>query len=161
MPGYMQIEGIEGSSTDADHDAWINIESMSGAINRSIPSGAKDQQRKYGETTLGDVVVVRQLDKSSTKIQEACADGKFFDQVQIDFCSDIGSKRELNLSYVLKKVIITSYSFHGNASWSPTPSEQITMGYTEAEWKYTDRDPETGDSKGNIDGSYKPGKGGG
>src|SRR5690606_7857138 len=29
----------------------------------------KDQQRSRGDTTLGDVVVVRELDKSSTKLQ--------------------------------------------------------------------------------------------
>ena len=32
-----------------------------------------------GETTLGDIVLVRELDKSSTKLQEACATGVFFD----------------------------------------------------------------------------------
>jgi len=36
----------------------------------SIPEGAKDAQRSRGDTTLGDVVIVRELDKSSTKLQE-------------------------------------------------------------------------------------------
>jgi len=30
-----------------------------------------------GDMTLGDVVVVRELDKSSVKLQEACANGTY------------------------------------------------------------------------------------
>lgn len=39
----------------------------------SIPQGAKDAQRSRGDTTLGDVVVVRELDKASPKNAETQA----------------------------------------------------------------------------------------
>jgi hypothetical protein len=39
----------------------------------SIPKGAKDAQRSRGDTTLGDVVVVRELDKASPKNAETQA----------------------------------------------------------------------------------------
>ena len=71
MPAFMKLGDIKGECTDTDHKDWIIIESMSSPMYRSIPQGAKDQQRTKGETTLGDVVVSRQLDKSSTKLQEA------------------------------------------------------------------------------------------
>ena len=71
MPAYVKIGDIKGEATDQDHKDWIIIESMSSAISRSIPSGAKDQQRTKGETVLADINLVRQLDKSSTKLQEA------------------------------------------------------------------------------------------
>lgn len=45
---------------------------------KAVYNGLRDREpcvnRTKGETTLGDVVVVRELDKSSTKLQE-CADG--------------------------------------------------------------------------------------
>ena len=44
---------------------------MSAPIHRTIPEGARDQQRARGDTTLGDIVVVRELDKSSTPLQAA------------------------------------------------------------------------------------------
>ncbi|MGD9713147.1 MAG: Hcp family type VI secretion system effector [Thermomicrobiales bacterium] len=161
MPGaaYAKIGDIQGESTDSGHDKWVIIESMSSPIFRSIPEGAKDQQRVRGETTLGDVVVVRQLDKSSTKIQEACANGTFYPEVEIHFCSQLKNKQEPYLKYKLKDVIITSYSVHASAGGDPMPTEEITLGYTEVEWTYVQIDPKTGDKQGQVPGKFNPGKG--
>ncbi|TWT48214.1 hypothetical protein KOR42_40050 [Thalassoglobus neptunius] len=159
MPAFMKLGDIKGEATDDVHKDWIIIQSMSSPIYRSIAEGAKDAQRTKGQTTLGDVVVVRELDKSSTKLQEACANGTFFDEVEVHFCTTVKNKQEPYLTYKLKDVIVTSYSFHGNATGDPLPSEEITLGYTEVEWTYITIDPKTGDKKGNVPAKYNPGKG--
>ena len=159
MPAFLKLGDIKGEATDDGHKDWIIIQSMSSPIFRSIPEGAKDQQRTKGETTLGDVVVSRELDKSSTKLQEACANGTFFSEAEVHFCSTVKNKQEPYLTYKLSDVIATSYSFHGNAAGDPLPSEEITLGYTEVEWTYITLDPKTGDKKGNVPGKYNPGKG--
>lgn len=159
MAAYAKFEGIDGESTDSGHDKWVIIESMSSPIFRSIPEGAKDQQRTKGETTLGDVVMVRQMDKSSVKLQEACANGTFYKEVEVHFCTTVQNKQEPYLKYKLSDVIISSYSFHGTASGDPLPSEELTLGYTQVEWTYITVDPKTGDKKGNVPGKYNPGKG--
>jgi type VI secretion system secreted protein Hcp len=159
MPAFMKLGDIKGQATDADHKEWILIESMSAPISRSIPMNARDQQRTQGSTSLGDVTVVRELDKSSTKLQEACANGTFFPEAQIDLCATVGNKQEPYLQYKLKNVIVTSYSFHGNATGSPLPTEQVSLGYTEIEWNYIVLNPETGKKEGNVPGKYNPAKG--
>jgi type VI secretion system secreted protein Hcp len=159
MPAFMKLGDIKGEATDADHKDWILIESMSAPIFRSIPSGAKDQQRTKGETTLGDIVCVRQLDKSSTKLQEACANGTFYKEVEIDFCTTVKNKQEPYLKYKLSNVIVSSYSVQANSSGNPLPSEEITFGYTKAEWTYFVIDPATGDNKGKVATAYNPGEG--
>ena len=159
MPAFMKLGDIKGEATDQGHKDWILIESMSSPIHRSVPEGAKDQQRTKGHTTLGDVVIVRQLDKSSTKLAEACANGTFFPEAQIDLCATVGNKQEPYLQYKLKNVIITSYSFHGNATGSPLPTEQVSLGYTDIEWNYIVLNPETGKKEGNVPGKYNPAKG--
>ena len=159
MPAYMKLGDIKGEATDADHKEWILIESMSSPMFRSVPEGAKDQQRTKGETTLGDIVCVRQLDKSTTKLQEACANGTFFKEVEIHFCTTVKNKQEPYLTYKLSDVIVSSFSFHGNSSGNPLPSEEVTMGYTKAEWTYIVIDPKTGDPKGNVPAKYNPGEG--
>lgn len=159
MPAFLKLADIKGEATDTDHKEWVIIESMSSPMYRSIPPGAKDQQRTKGETTLGDIVCSRQLDKSSTKLQEACANGTFFKEVEIHFCSTLKNKQEPYLTYKLSNVVISSYSFHGNSSGSPLPSEQITLGYTNVEWNYIVLDPETGDKKGQVPAKYNPGTG--
>ena len=82
---FMKLGDIKGEATDNEHKDWIIIESMSSAISRSTSDNAKDTQRSRGDTTLGDIVVVRELDKSSTKLQEACANGAFNQDVEIHF----------------------------------------------------------------------------
>jgi type VI secretion system secreted protein Hcp len=159
MPAFVKLGDLKGQATDADHKDWILIESMSAPISRSIPMNARDQQRTQGSTSLGDVTLVRELDKSSTKLAEACANGTFFPEAQIDLCATVGNKQEPYLQYKLKNVIITSYSFHGNATGSPLPTEQVSLGYTDIEWNYIVLNPETGKKEGNVPGKYNPAKG--
>lgn len=159
MPAYMKLGDIKGESTDDGHKDWILLESMSAPIHRTIPQGAKDMQRTKGETVLGDVVVQRQLDKSSTKLAEACANGTFFKEVEIHFCTTVKNKNEPYLTYKLKDVIVSSYSFHGTASGNPLPAEDITLGFSEIEWNYVVIDPKTGEKKGNVPAKYNPGSG--
>lgn len=159
MPAFMKLGDIQGEATDQDHKNWVIIESMSAPILRSIPEGAKDQQRTKGQTSLGDVAVTRQLDKSSTKLQEACANGTFFNEVEVHFCTTVKNKQEPYLKYLLKNVIISSYSFSGLASGNPLPTESITLGYTEVEWTYIVVDPNTGDKKGQVPAKYNPATG--
>ena len=56
-------------------------------------------------------------------------------------------------------MIVSSFSFHGNSAGNPLPSEEITMGYTKAEWTYIVIDPKTGDKKGQVPAKYNPGEG--
>lgn len=153
----MKLGDIQGQATDKDHKNWILMESLSSPIHRSIPPGAKDNQRSQGDTTLGDVIVVRHVDKSSTKMQEACASGKFFDSVEIHLCTQIGDKADPYMKYKLTNAVLTSYSFHGNASGDPLPSEEVSLNYEKAEWTYTAFGPD-GKSQGNVVGKYEPGK---
>jgi type VI secretion system secreted protein Hcp len=63
------------------------------------------------------------------------------------------------LKYTLHDVIVTGYSFRGNAESQPRPSESITLGYTKVEWEYVQLDPRTGERVGSVTASYDPGKG--
>jgi type VI secretion system secreted protein Hcp len=163
MPAYLQLQGskgLVGEATDSKHPQWVLIQTMSAPIHRSIPEGAKDQQRARGETTLGDIVVVRELDNSSTKLQEACADGTFFGTAFVEFCSTIGGSQEWYLRYELENVIITSYNVHCHESGQPVPTEEITLAYTAARWKYRklDHTAQMAHREGPV-GSYNPGLG--
>lgn len=158
MAAFMKLGDIKGEATDSNHNEWILIQSMSSPIFRSIPEGAKDNQRSFGDTTLGDIVVVRELDKSSVKLQEACANGTFYDEVEIHFTTQSQNNQMTYLAYKLSDVIVSSYSFHGNSMGDPIPSEEISLSYTEVEWTYTIID-KTGSAAGNVAGGFNPGTG--
>ena len=121
-------------------------------------NGAKDQQRTKGDTTLGDICIVRELDKSSVKLEEACANGTFFKEVEIHFTTQVKNKQETYLTYKLANVIITSYSIHVNEKGDPNASEEITLAYTKVEWTYTLINVDTGNKESTVPGKFSPGE---
>lgn len=159
MPAYLQLAGIPGEATDQNHLNWIHVENMTLGTTRSIQQGAKDQLRARGETTLADIIVDRHLDKSSTKLAEACAAGKYFTSAKIELCTTVLGRQQTFLSITLKNVIVSSYSFHGKADGNPPPSERITLSYTDIDKVYTVVDPKTGATQGQVPVSYNPASG--
>ncbi len=159
MPAFLKLGDIQGEATDQDHNGWILLDSMSSPIYRSIPEGAKDQQRARGDTTLGDIEIVRQMDKSTPKLAEACANGTFYPEVEVHFCVTVGNKQQPYLKYKMSNVIVTSYGFHGVANGDPIPSETVTFGFTDVEWTYVVINPDNGQPTGNVAGRYNPAQG--
>jgi type VI secretion system secreted protein Hcp len=154
---FIKAEGIEGEATDSKHQKWVIADSASVPIFRSIPGGAVDQQRTKGETSLGDITIVRQLDKSSPKLMEATALGKFNKEVLIEFTTTTGGKTDTYLAWKLENVIFTGYSVHGNSSGEPLPSEQVSLNFTKITYTYTEYDNKTGSKKGNVEAAYEMG----
>jgi len=118
--GFVKFDGIEGESTDQDHKGWINLLSFSESLSTLDESTTS---RTRGDTTLEDVMMVKELDKSSTKLAEAILVGKTFPKVEIHWMSDEGTY----FSYELANVIITSYSISGDADERPT--EQVSLNF--------------------------------
>ena len=151
---FMKIGMIEGESQDKAHDKWVEIQSMTSAISRSV--GAI---RAQGQTTLGDVCVVRYLDKSSPKLSEACANGTLYDEVQIDFTSQIKDKNEPYLTYKLKNVIVTGYTLRCVGDITEKATEEVMLNFTDVEWTYMVWDKKTFKKVGPVAGKYVPMKG--
>lgn len=153
MPAYIQMPNIDGESAEQNHDKWVYVESVSLPIHRSIQEAATGVQRSNGETALGDIVVVKTWDSSTPSLAQACANGKYMDEVLIHLCSMINEQNVVNLELKLKDVIISSYSFHGTGSQDPVPTEEITLNYTAVEWTYKKFDT-MGNEAGNFPASY-------
>lgn len=151
MPAYIDLTqgDIKGESQEQGHKDWVYVESVSLPIFRSIQQGATGVQRSNGETSLGDIVIVKTWDSSSPKLAESVANGVYIPEVVIHLTSTINKKNVTNLEVKLNDVILTGYSFHGSGAQDPVPTEEITMNYTVIEWKYTKYD-----TKGNSAGQF-------
>ena len=120
--GYIKFEGVDGEATDKDHSGWSDLLSVS-----EILETVNDPtiSRTRGDTTLGDVVVVKELDKSSPKLAESIVMGKIFQKVLINLCSE--EESQCYLAYELSNVMITSYSINGSANQIPV--EEFSLSY--------------------------------
>ncbi|WDE06755.1 type VI secretion system tube protein Hcp [Thalassomonas viridans] len=142
---YLKLGDIEGESVDREHKDWIIIESMSSPLFRaqaSTDSSGQCQLELSGrdEPGLGDVVIVRELDKSSVKLQEASCGGTaaHFDEAVIDLVSSKRRGRQPYLRYKLTNVIVTSYSISPgtNSAGDTVPMESFSLNFEAIEFEY-------------------------
>jgi len=158
MAAYLKLEGLDGESKEKGHEKWIKINSFSWGVHRAIKEGAHDEQRQRGHTTIQDVVIVRQLDKTSPKLFEQSATGKPIKTVEIDLCNMTNDKQETFLKLKLSNVIISSYSGHATGEHEELPHEEFTLNFTKIEKIYTSFDNDKGTPSGNVPGSFDASK---
>ena len=141
---YIKFDGVDGESTDADHKDWIIIQSLSSGIQRP----RSDATGGLGRAIASDIVVAKQLDKSSPKLAEAVARGTVFPTVKFHLTRFVGAEREATYyTYELKNVIVTSYQVGGSGSASePRPSENFSLNFEEIKVTYVPA----------FDGNWRP-----
>ena len=104
--GYIKFDGIDGEATDNNHKNWINLLAFD---NDFIPL-ANSSSTKGETNVLDEIVISKNLDKSSPKLAEAIAMGKIFPKVLIELCND---GFQCLLSYDLTNVMMVfSVYFH-------------------------------------------------
>ncbi|WP_281559999.1 type VI secretion system tube protein Hcp [Thalassomonas sp. RHCl1] len=142
---FMKLGDIKGEATDNEHKDWIIIESMSSPLFRTQASTDSAGQCRLAlagrsDTTLGDVVIVRELDKSSARLQQASCDGtsSHFEEAIIDVVASKRRGREPYLRYKLTNVIVTSYSVApgSNNAGDTVPMESFSLNFEAVEFEY-------------------------
>ena len=77
---YIKYEGIDGEVQSEGREGWSEIVSFEQAIFQ-LDNGSMGAARQRNEVYYEDIVVVKQLDKASTKLAEAISIGKVFPKV--------------------------------------------------------------------------------
>jgi len=175
---YIKFEGIDGESQNAGHEGWSEIISFSQGI--SLPSAdTTTTTRRRGDVIFGDVVVIKQVDKSSPKLAEYMTKGTIFTKVEIHLTGPSEGSPCQGTFYVceLKNAHITSYVVSGSnplayALIAPAPEvttpssgpfivqavdapmEEISINFEEIKVTYTECDS-SGKAKGNVEYSFK------
>ncbi len=155
MAGYIKFDGVDGEFQDKDHKNWSVIEAFSQMISK--PGNGTGVTRRRGDVVLDDIVITKQLDKSSTKLAESLCKGKVFPKVEIDVtASYTDAGRVTFYRYELKNVQITSYSISGATSSGQdhAVTEQMMLNFEEIKVTYTECD-NAGKKKGNAEYTWK------
>lgn len=148
---YIKFDGIDGESQDRDHRDWSNILSFSQG--KFVPSDTATG-RARGGVVLEDILVTKELDKSSPKLAEAVCKGTHFPTVEIHWTKAVPGGRVTYYAYELKNVQVTGYHIGGSARSDQTPTEELSLNFSEIKVTYTEFD-ETGRVKGKVEYSWK------
>ncbi len=141
MSAFIKFNGIEGESTERDHNGWSILDSFSQGLVQP-GSGATGAERRRGDVIVEDIQVSKVLDKSSPKIAEAVCLGTIFDTVEIHLtASATGSARVTYYAYELEKVMVTSYNISGSGQSEAVPMENFSLNFETITVIYTETTP--------------------
>ena len=127
---YVKFDGIDGEAVDKDHKGWCDLLSFSQSFSK--PSSTSATSRRRGSVTIEDLVCVKELDKSSPKLQEAICKGKVFPKLELELVNTAGTY----LRYELKNVMISNYSISGDGD---RPTEEFSISFEEIKVTYTEQ----------------------
>jgi type VI secretion system secreted protein Hcp len=154
MAAYIKFDGVDGEAQDKDHKNWSDILSFQQAIHK--PGGsATGPTRRRGDVILENIVVVKEVDKSSPKLAEAVCKGKVFPKVEIHLtASYTDAGRVTYYAYALKNVQVLTYDIGGSGQSEQVPTETLSLNFEEIKVTYTETDS-AGKKKGNVEYSWK------
>lgn len=151
--GFVQFGSFEGEATDSKHVGWSILHSVSAPISRAT-GGFEQSERGAGATAVGKVIVIKNVDSASVKLQKACAAGQLLPKVQVDLCTTVPGGNLPFLTYEFENVILTHYDLEDPGGGQElVPNEQVVFTYTKATWTYT-KFGDDGSSKGKVSESF-------
>lgn len=150
--GWLELETIPGESEAPGHEGEIEIHDISWGIFRPLVDDT-GSTRTRSNPIFDDLIVIKELDKSTPKLMEACALGKVFPEVIISLRKDSGEAHLDYLKITLTNVQVTSYDI-GASGESGVPASSVSFNYEELKVTYTEFD-DTGTSKGNVEVTWK------
>ncbi len=150
---FLQIDGIKGESSDADHKDWIEVLSFNWGVSQmasgtASSSGGGSTQR----ADFQDLSVVKELDSSSPLLNKACWGGQHIDKVVLQLNRAAGDKRQKYMEYELTNVIISSISIGGGGGGVPT--ESLTFNYGKIKTVYTKQARKGGGGGGEVPAAW-------
>lgn len=151
MAWYMKFEGVDGESEHKGHEKWCKLESVSHAIQKT-GGGQTGASRRGGAAQFTDIVCSKEIDKSSTKLQESIAKGKVFPKVELHSTATYGDAEQTYLKYELKNAQLTSYSLGSGGEMRG--SEQLSLNFEEIKVTYDEYD-KAGKKKGALEYNWK------
>lgn len=126
---FLEVDGIEGESTDVAHKGEIDVRSWSwGVANTgSGASGPGGGGVGAGRASFQDFTFVARISKASPQLFLSCASGTHHKSATLSGSQAAGKARDDFLRYKLTDVQVTSVQ-HGDGD-ADAPTEQFSLSY--------------------------------
>ncbi len=128
---YLQVPGANGSSTDAGHKNWIDVNSFSWGVSSVQALGGG----RSSKPLFQDFQWTQFIDSSTPAIFSDIAIGKRIKNITFDVTETIGSKQQTFFEMTFTNPFITSLSFSGS-SGGGTPVLNGSFNYNTVKIEY-------------------------
>ena len=152
MAGFAKFDGVDGESTDAQHDGWVSFLSLDWGVSQL--GGSTGQSRRRGSVVVDDVVLMFEYEQAMPKLLESCLRGRQIPKLEIELTSTSGGARATYLRYELKNVMVSSYSVSAAGDHeSGPPKVSLSINFEEIKVTYTKFDA-AGGVVGTVETDY-------
>lgn len=134
---FLKIQGIDGESRDEVHRNEIEVLSWSWGMSQSGTQTAGGGGGA-GKVNIQDLSVTKFLDKSSTKLMLAAAQGKHIPEVKLMLVRAGGERPLEYLVITMTDVRVTSLNT-GGSTGEDRMTENITLNFTKMNVEYTEQ----------------------
>lgn len=128
---FLELDGIEGESTDRGHAKEIEVAAFSWGV---ANPGSPGPGGAAGKPVFEDLLVVARTSKASPKLFLACAGGRHLKSAVLT-CRRSGATSAEFLKITLEEVVVTSYEIDGGEDEPPT--DQFALAFAKARVAYT------------------------
>jgi type VI secretion system secreted protein Hcp len=150
---YLQLDGIKGESTDAQHKDWIECERASWLVTQPKSASSSSGGGHTAERCVHSGIDLRKgTDLSTPILLQYCAMGKTIALAKLElFRADGGGNRIKYLEVELTNVLVANVApeiHEGELLF-----EHLTLAYSKVRWQYTQQQV-GGGAKGNTAGGW-------
>lgn len=142
----LQIDGIDGESTDDRHKGALEIDSFSWGVTQLTTVGGTGGGASAGKASFQDFHFTKLIDKASPKLFLACASGQHIKNATL-FVRKASSERADDFYRVtFSDILVSSYQSSGASGGvegtSSVPVDQFALNYAKIEFSYTPQKPD-------------------
>lgn len=132
---FLEIDGIEGESTDDKLAKQIEITSWSGGASNSSKIDSATGGGGKERVDIQDMHFVAEMSAASPKLFLACAGGKHIPKATLT-CRKAGEAQETYLTVELENVLISSYQTGASQHGDSYPTDQFSLKFGIIKWDY-------------------------
>lgn len=165
LDAFIQIEGIEGESTDDKHKNWIEVDAYYlGCKQASSGKVSTGGSMTASRAELKPFIFTHVIDKATPKLQEACAKGSNLKKVTFDVCRATPGGETVFFEVTMVNATVTRSELSGSAtntsvgdsilpSGTDLPTEEVELLPMKITWKYTETKKD-GSKGGSIEANW-------
>lgn len=157
---YLKLDGLDGESTDAGHEKWIELVSYEVGADNASSVGSKSGGAGAGKASFKKLVIEKQSDKTSPEMFLKCCLGLHVKEATLDICKSGTDPKEAYLTFKFEKLFVNSIVDKGDDGSRSADSDQddyqierVEFSFGKLTWTYKEQDDQ-GSMGGAIEKHY-------
>jgi type VI secretion system secreted protein Hcp len=148
---FLKFDGIDGESTQAGHDKWIEVLSFNHGLSMPMTSAHSGGAAKAQHTPVfQDFTISKYLDKTSVTLNLKCAGGVEIPKINVHVLTSAqaGEAPVVRMEWEFEKCFLSSIAIGGGTG--DMPVETVSFTFSKVKWTYHVTGEGTGTDTGNV-----------